>query len=97
MNKWQLIDYIYWNLDALDERDIWDRLDDINDSTAIAMMSTWLYKSRPPGDVFIKAQGILEWNREKGFITPKQRRWLLLAMCSYWDTTSCQLYNGLVL
>ena len=97
MNKWQTVDYIYWNLNSLDEADIWHLLDEINDSQAVSMMKTWLYQSQPPGSVFAQAQGILEWHQEKQFITQKQRRWLLMAICGYWDKTNCELYNSLII
>ena len=95
MNKWQTVDYIYWNLDGLTETDIWSLVDKISDLQALDMTNTWLYKSSAPGEIHTQAQGIIEWYQLNGFITARQRCWLVMTMIAYWDTTSAGLYNSL--
>ena len=95
MNKWQIIDYIYWNLDGLNETELWRLVDLISDQQAIEMMDRWLYSSSAPGQIHIQAQGIIEWHHLNGFITARQRRWLVLAMVSNWASTDADLHNSL--
>jgi hypothetical protein len=92
MNKWQIVDYIHWNLDGLTETDIWSLVDEISDKQALDMTNTWLYNSQAPGQIHTQAQGIIEWYQQRGFITPRQRRWLVMSIIAYWDTTSAGLY-----
>lgn len=93
MNKWQIIDYVYWNRDLLEERDIWRLVDQISDQSALEMISAWLYHTHAPGSIHAQAQGIIEWYQQQGFITSRQRRWLVLTMITYWSTTSCEFHN----
>ena len=95
MNKWQTVDYIYWNLDGLTARDIWSLVDLISDKQALDMINTWLYESSAPGEIHTQAQGIIEWYQLRGFITPRQRRWLVMSIIAYWDTTNAGLYASL--
>ena len=95
MNKWQIVDYIYWNRDRLTEADVWQLIDTISDRQALEMTDTWLYRSSAPGSIHIKAQGIIEWYQLRGFISVKQRRWLVWAICTHWDLTSAALYASL--
>ena len=95
MNKWQTVDYISVNSDWLKETDIWILVDKISDKQALEMMDAWLYSSRAPGQIHTQAQGIIEWYQLKGFITPRQRRWLVMTIASHWHLTNVGLYNSL--
>lgn len=97
MDKWKIVDYIYWNQDSLTETDIWSLVDKVSDKQALAMMNTWLYKSSAPGQIHTQAQGIIEWYQLNGFITNKQRRWLVMSIIAHWDSTSCLLHSAVIL
>lgn len=38
-----------------------------------------------PGSVYFKLLGIGDWYRQRGFVTQRQHRYVVLAMVAYWN------------
>ena len=83
------LDQLYWT-NTSEELD-WNHIDEIftNPYDVITSVDYFLTNLRQehlvPGEVYYKLSGIAYWAREKNFLTKTQRRYVAIAIASYWD------------
>jgi hypothetical protein len=70
----------------INQTDYWQLVDSFQLKDVITLGYWWLPKTKGliPGSVFVEAQGILYWHHEHGFLTDKQRRWLVNEIINSW-------------
>lgn len=84
MNKYQKLDYLANFASELNSDAIWHIVDSFTQKHINEVMP--LLFACDLGRDFDQASGIADWYREHNFMTPSQRRWVILTIADRWHT-----------
>ena len=97
MNKYNLIEHIYVNIDRLTPTEFWDLIEDLSDRDLLDLNGLlWKHNTGLPSNTVDQIQSIHMFHTENKFISKKQRNWLAMTVINYWDRLSLDVRAELV-
>lgn len=101
MNIYQLIDFAHQHRTQINDNIRYQLIKDIKETDLIKItdyfVSNLEKKHQMPGDVILSLASIVDWYREKQFITEKQKAYLVNSLIDYWNNLNALAYNELLI